>query len=92
MFAEDASQLHPSDDSPEQWQGADVIGTEFEAIGLGTFTRERFPSGAAWRGGRTIGEGLGFGHVGSPQDAGGNRRMSDQGTKRDVGSSRWENL
>jgi hypothetical protein len=66
MFAEDAPQLHPSHDSLKQWQGTDVIGTEFEAVGLGTLARERFPSGAASCGGRTIGYGLGFGHSGSP--------------------------
>src|SRR3954466_11296601 len=67
MFAEDALQLHPSHDSLEQWQGTDIIGTEFEAVGLGTFARECFPFGAASSGGGAIGEGLGFGHCGSPR-------------------------
>ena len=48
MFAEDALQLHPLDDSVEQWQGADVIGAEFEAVGLGVFARDDLPFGAAW--------------------------------------------
>ena len=48
MFAEDAPQLHPLDDSLEQWQGTDVIGTELEAVGLSVFTWEDFPFGAAW--------------------------------------------
>src|SRR5947207_47125 len=67
MFAEDALQLHALDDSLEQWQGTDVIGTEFEAVGLGVFAREDFPFGAASCGGRGIGDGLGFGHRGTPQ-------------------------
>jgi hypothetical protein len=50
MFAEDAPQLHPSDDPLEQWQGTDVIGTEFESAGLGVFAREDFSLGAAWCG------------------------------------------
>ena len=48
MFAEDALQLHPRDDPREQWQGSDVIGTEFEAVGLGVFAWEDFALGAAW--------------------------------------------
>jgi hypothetical protein len=47
MFAEDALQLHPLDDSLEQRQGTDVIGTEFEAVGLSVFAREDFSFGAA---------------------------------------------
>ena len=48
MFAEDALQLHTLDDSLEQWQGPDVIGTELEAVGLSVFTWEDFAFGAAW--------------------------------------------
>jgi hypothetical protein len=48
MFAEDALQLHPLDEKLEQWQGADVIGTELEAVGLGVLAREDFAFGAAW--------------------------------------------
>jgi hypothetical protein len=55
MFAEDALQLHPLDDSVKQWQGTDVIGAEFEAVGLGVFAWDDFPFGAAWCGRRTIG-------------------------------------
>ena len=67
MFAEDALQLHPLDDSVEQWQGTDVIGAEFEAVGLGVFAWDDFSFGAAWCGRRAIGDGLLFGHCGSPQ-------------------------
>jgi hypothetical protein len=67
MFAEDALQLHPLDDSVEQRQGADVVRAEFEAVGLGLFARDDFPFGAAWRGRRTSGIGLFFGHCGSPR-------------------------
>jgi len=35
-------QLHPLDDSLEQRQGTDVIGAEFEAVGLGVFARDDF--------------------------------------------------
>ena len=66
MFAEDAPQLHPLDDSVEQWQGTDVIGAEFEAVGLGVFARDDLPFGAAWCGRRAIGR-LRFGHCGSPR-------------------------
>jgi hypothetical protein len=48
MFAEDAPQLHPLDDSVEQWEGTDVIGPELESVGLGVFAREDFAFGAAW--------------------------------------------
>jgi hypothetical protein len=48
MFGEDALQLHPRDDSLEQWEGTDVIRTELESIGLGVFAREDFAFGAAW--------------------------------------------
>src|SRR5271157_4987706 len=48
MFAEDALQLHTLDDSLEQWQGPDVIGTELEAVGLSVFAWEDLPFGAAW--------------------------------------------
>jgi hypothetical protein len=48
MFAEDAPQLHPLDDAVEQWQGADVIGAKFEAVGLGVFARDDLPFGTAW--------------------------------------------
>ena len=48
MFAEDALQLHPLDDSVEQWQGPDVIGAEFQAVGLGVFAWDDLPIGAAW--------------------------------------------
>jgi hypothetical protein len=48
MFAEDALQLHPRDDSLEQWPGPDVIGTELESIGLSVFAGEDFPFGSAW--------------------------------------------
>jgi len=47
MFAEEALQLHPLDDPLEQWQGPDVIGPEFEAVGLSVFAREDFGPGAA---------------------------------------------
>ena len=67
MFAEDALQLHPLDDSLEQRQGTDVIGTEFEAVGLSVFAWEDFAFGAAWCGRRAIGDGFLFGHRGSPQ-------------------------
>ena len=45
MFAEDALQLHPRDDSLEQWQGPDIIRTEFEAVSLSVFAWEDFPFG-----------------------------------------------
>jgi hypothetical protein len=48
MFAEDGSQLHPLDDAVEQWQGPDVIGAEFQAVGLGVFAWDDLPIGAAW--------------------------------------------
>jgi hypothetical protein len=48
MFAEDVPQLHPLDHSVEQWQGPDVIGAEFEAVGLGVFARDDFSFGTAW--------------------------------------------
>ena len=67
MFVEDALQLHPFDDSVEQWQGADVIGAEFESIGLGVFAWDDFSFGAAWCGRRAIGFGILFGHCGAPQ-------------------------
>ena len=67
MFAEDAPQLHPLDDSLEQRQGTDVIGAELEAVGLGVFARDDFAFGAAWCGSRAIGEGLRFGHCESPR-------------------------
>ena len=67
MFAEDATQLHPLDDSLEQRQGTDVIGAEFEPVGLGVFARDDFAFGAARCRSRAIGEGLLFGHCGSPQ-------------------------
>jgi hypothetical protein len=66
MFAEEALQLHPRDDSVEQWQGTNLIGVEFEAIGLSVFAWDDFPFGAAWCGRRAIGERLLFGHCGSP--------------------------
>jgi len=75
MFGEDALQVHPLDDSLEQREGTDVIGTELEAVGLSVFAWEDFPFGAAWRGRRAIGEGLLFGHCGSPTD--GQRRSAD---------------
>src|SRR5580693_1143610 len=62
MFAEDALQLHPLDDSVEQWQGADVIGAEFESVDLGVFAWDDFSFGAAWCGRRAIGSGILFGH------------------------------
>jgi hypothetical protein len=65
MFAEEALQRHPLDDSVEQWQGPDVIGAEFEAIGLGVFAWDDFAFGAAWRGRRAIGRLL-LGHWESP--------------------------
>ena len=82
MFAEDAPQLHPLDDSLEQRQGTDVIGAEFEAVGLGVFARDDF---AVWGGvvrepsdrGRASVRALRI----TPRRAGGNRRTSDQGTK-----------
>src|SRR4051812_18456853 len=67
MFAEDAPQLHPLDDSVEQGQGPDVIGTESEAVGLGVFAWDDLPFGAAWRGSRAIGDGSLSGHRGSPR-------------------------
>ena len=67
MFAEDALQLHPLADSIEQWQGTDVIGAEFQAVGLGVFAWEDFPFGSAWCGRGAIGGGLRFGHCESPQ-------------------------
>jgi hypothetical protein len=48
MFAEDALQLHPLDDSVEQWQGTDVIGADLEAVRLGVFAWDDIPLGAAW--------------------------------------------
>src|SRR5271170_3213071 len=68
MFAEDARQLHPLDDSDEQWQRPDVIGTEVEAIGLSVLAWEDFAVGAAWCGRRAIGDGFRFGHCGSPRE------------------------
>jgi hypothetical protein len=47
MFAEDAPQLHSLDNVLEQREGADVIGAEFEAIGLGVFARDDLPFGGA---------------------------------------------
>jgi hypothetical protein len=69
MFVEDALQLHTLDESVEQRQGPDIIGTEFEAVGLSEFAREDFFwFGAAWCGGRGTGDGFGFGHGGRPQE------------------------
>jgi hypothetical protein len=62
MFAEDALQLHPLDDSVEQRQGPDVIGAELEAVGLSVLAWDDFSFGAAWCGSRTIGDGFLFGH------------------------------
>jgi hypothetical protein len=67
MFAEDALQLHTLDDSLEQREGPDVIGTELEAVGLSEFAWEDFAFGAAWCGRRGIGDGFLFGHCESPQ-------------------------
>jgi hypothetical protein len=60
MFAEDALQLHPLDDSVEQRQGPDVIGAELENIGLGVFAWDDLPFGAAWSARRAIGDGFLF--------------------------------
>ena len=62
MFAENALQLHPLDDSLEQGEGPDVIRTESEAVDLGVFARDDLAFGAAWRGRRAIGDGFLFGH------------------------------
>ena len=75
MFAEDALQLHPLDDSLEQWQGPDVIGAEFEAVGLSVFARDDFPFGAAWCGRRAIGDGFGSDIADHPED--GQRKSAD---------------
>jgi hypothetical protein len=48
MFAEDALQLHPLDDSLEQRQGPDVIGPEIEAVSLSALAWQDFAVGAAW--------------------------------------------
>ena len=83
MFAEDALQLHPLDDSLEQWQGPDVIGTELEAVGLSVFAWEDF---AVWSG--VVRETSDRGRVSvralriTPRMASENRRTCDQGTKR----------
>ena len=50
MFTEDAPQLHSLDGAVEQWQGADVIGAEFEAVGLSVPARDDLPFGATWCG------------------------------------------
>ena len=50
MFTEDAPQLHSLDGAVEQWQGADVIGAEFEAVGLSVLARDDLPFGATWCG------------------------------------------
>ena len=67
MFAEDALQLHPLDDSVEQGQGTDLIGAEFQAVGLGTFAWDDLPFGTARSGRRAIGDGFLLGHCGSPR-------------------------
>src|SRR3954463_9042019 len=67
MFAEDAPQLHPLDDAVEQWQRADVIRAELQAIGLGLFAWDDCSFGTAWCGRRAIGAGILLGHCGSPQ-------------------------
>ena len=67
MFAEDALQLHPLDDSVEQRQGPDVIGAELETVGLGVFAWDDLPFGAAWSARRAIGDGFLFRHCGSPR-------------------------
>jgi hypothetical protein len=48
MLVKESLQLHSLEDSLDQRQGADVIGAEFEAVGLGVFSRECFPFGATW--------------------------------------------
>jgi hypothetical protein len=75
MFAEDALQLHPLDDSVEQRQSPDVIGAELETVGLGVFAWDDLPLGAAWSGSRAIGHGFLFRHVDYPED--GQRRLAD---------------
>ena len=67
MFAEEVPQLHPLDNSVEQWQGSDVIGAEFQAVGLGVLARDDLPFGAAWCGRRAIGDWFLFGHCASPR-------------------------
>jgi hypothetical protein len=67
MVAEEAVQVHPRDDVLDQGQGADVIGPELEAIGLGVCAREEFAPGAAWCGRRGFGAGRWCGHGGSPR-------------------------
>src|SRR5438094_371100 len=67
MFAAEAFDLHPLEDSLEQWQGADVIGAELEAVRLSVFARADIAFGAAWCGSRALGQGVLFGHCGSPQ-------------------------
>ena len=83
MFAEDARQLHPFDDSFEQWQGADVIGAELEAVGLSVFAWDDLPFGAAWCGRRAIGDGILFGHCGLPQGWSG--KIDERATRRPRG-------
>ena len=82
MFAEDALQLHSLDDAVEQRQGPDVIGAEFQAVGLGVFSRDDLPFGAAWWGRRAIGKASVRTLRVTSTMAGGNRRTWDQVTKR----------
>ena len=65
MFAEEAVQLHPHDDSVEQWQGTNPIEAEFEALGLSVFAWDDFAFGATWCRRRAIGAGFRFRHCGS---------------------------
>jgi hypothetical protein len=69
IFAEDAPQLHPLDDSLEQRECPDVIGAEFESIGPGVLARDDSSTGAA-RCGRACVWTLGM----SPRIDEGNRR------------------
>ena len=48
MLLEDAFELDSLEDSREQRQGTDVVGSQFEAIGLGARAWDDIAVGAAW--------------------------------------------
>ena len=90
MFAEDALQLHPLDDSVEQSRGsADVIGAEFEAIGLGVFAWDDFSfgRGVVRATSDRVRDSVRSLRI-TPRRASENQRKCARGTKRGNGSSR----
>jgi hypothetical protein len=48
MLLEDALELDALEDPVEQREGPDVVGAEFQPIGLGGRPRDNIPAGTAW--------------------------------------------